>query len=179
MKKYAAFALAGAFALMFLVSCKKDKGANPYNNYITGVTLTNYDAVPVGTIGQPDVNNHTSNFNLSLYPTPSITSLMAAVVINNAAPVTLTVKLVSALYVNPPANAIIENETMPGMVMFSQSRGLPAAPPPDTTGGITPAFPGQTCTFRFDVSSMPRGFYRIYVETSDGERYWDNAWLMY
>lgn len=177
MKKYAVFALAVAFALMSLASCKKDKETSPYNEYITGVILTDVDAVPQGIVGQPDVHDSAANFRLMLYPTPSFTSLRAAVVINNAAPVTLNVKLIGALYKNPPANAIIENESLAGKVVSSLSRNLAAVPPPDTTG-TTPAFPWQTSIFEFDASSLPRGFYRVYVETSDGETYWNNAWLM-
>lgn len=99
------------------------------------------------------------------------------IVIANTAPVTLTVKLVNAIFPGAPSGTAIENSGQEGIMILSQSKSIPAAPfDSASSGGIQSIedVKGQPLNFSFEVATLPRGFYRVYVETSDGKKFWDN-----
>jgi hypothetical protein len=180
---------------LLFVSCKKDKDAQtPYSKTISGVRLTDINASPVGSVGNPDINATSDSFSMEIYPTPSSSTLMVYAAIANAVPLTVTAKLVYVSYPSGPktytlynGNTIqvpIENANLAGTVAatLSQSIGLPSI---DTTsGGIhgvgngSITAPSQPVSFQFDVSALPQGFYRVYIETSDGKQFWDNGWVL-
>lgn len=165
-------------------SCSdKDKSTpSPYNATIQGVNLTTVDAVPAGSIGSPDVKTYADQyFQMIVYPNPSINVLRTQVIIANKEPLTLTAKLISAVYNNPPEGTVIENADRAGQVVLSQSKDLPIAQPDSTGSGGIHNIPGvtdgQSVLLDFEVSALPRGFYRLYIETSKGDIFWDNIWI--
>lgn len=185
-------AVSAVIPLLF-ASCKKDDDQTPYPKTIAGVQLTDVNASPVGNIGNPDVNRASDSFSMEIYPTPSSSVLEVYTVIANAVPLTVTAKLVYVSYADAPktytlytGNTVpvtIENTNLAGTVAATLSKniGLPSI---DTisggihgigNGGITA--PSQPVTFQFDVSALPQGFYRVYIETSDGKKFWDNGWV--
>lgn len=173
------------FALSAIVlgtSCSDDDTdtPSPYNTTIQGVNLTTVDATPAGSIGNPDAKNFQENyFRMTIYPNPSVNVMYTDVLINNPEPVTLNAKLISVVYPGAPEGSIIENTDRRGWIARTGSRDIPAFVPDSTSTGIGSIFPGQHVQFLFEVSSLPKGFYRLYIETSKGDLFWDNAWVVY
>jgi hypothetical protein len=187
--------LALALAIpLFVISCGKDKNT-PYSKTITGLNFTTINATPAGSMGVDDSKASTDSFQMVIYPVPCYTEMYAEVFIYNTAPITLTAKLVNVNFPNAPKSytdpytgattqIVVENQAAAGTVALTQTQNLGIAPPPDTTGnggGIHNVgggtYKGQPVKFQFDVSSLPQGFYRLYIETSDGKSFWDNAWI--
>jgi len=170
---------AGLLAVSCLtVSCEKDpQQASPYDIHIQGINFTNMDAAPAGSVGTPDVHTTSGSFRMYLYPNPSMNHMSLELVVDNPQPLTLTVKLVHALYAGAPQDAIVENEMLAGTVAMSEVRELEAAAPGSGSGGIGGIVQGQRVHVDFEVDRLPRGFYRVYVTLSSGEQYWDNAWI--
>ena len=195
--------IALAFCLpIFITSCKKkDSTPNtPYGQNITGIQLRNVDASPSGTIGTLDTKPSSDSFQMVIFPTPASVLLNIYVLINNPNPITITAKLV---YVNFPTappywvtynpygygDTTLINAThtnLAGTVASTLSQNISAAPPADTSNngsGIhNPSqgngVGGQSIILNMDVSDLPVGFYRVYIETSDGKQFWDNAWVL-
>jgi len=161
--------------LPFLIaSCKKDK-KTPYDKDITGLQLRDINAAPVQTVGTPDVNTTSDSFDMLIYPIPC-SNLMNILITDHYPPsVSLTAKLVYVRYPGAPSSIntptpkgevtpVIENESKAGTVAM------------ETT--LPPAISGRLPMFTLDVSTLPQGFYRLYIETSDGKKFWDNTWIM-
>lgn len=151
-----------AFCLLLSVSCTK-KDNNPYQAIITGVALKTIDAAPAGTLGTPDIRTEDDRLFISAYPIPCI-EVCALYIRNQKEPLQLKVSLISVVYKDAPATAIIENAPIVGSCLFQKTFNIPG-----NNSGIS---------YQIDVSKLPRGFYRLYAETADGTAYWDNIWLM-
>ncbi len=147
--------------LLLAGSCSK-KDELVYTPLISGVNLRTIDATPAGKEGMPDVHTEDPQVSIVCYPNPVINAFN--ILITNTKPATTVhLRLVNALYEHAPANAVIENRWLVGSVAINESFPLS-----QTTMG----------RFSLDVSKLPRGFYKLYIEMDDGGRYWDNIWLM-
>lgn len=164
-----------------MLSCgKSDNG--PYDKNIRGVNFTDYDAAPAGSTGTPDVHTYSTSFMMYVYPNPCVDLLRVGIIADNKTPLTLKASLVGALYQDAPANAVIANSDLAGKVVLTRSLHLDIATEDNSepVGGITQAgapVKGQHLSLEFNTSQVPSGFYRLYIESDQGDRYWDNVWV--
>lgn len=147
--------------LTLLGACKKDSASGPYNPQITGVNLRDVDAAPAGTLGSPDTKISGQGWSLLVYPIPCITQVNFNIQTTTSG-LSAKVKLVSAIYQGAPPTANIENSGLAGVVIREMETGT-------LTGNMT---------FSMSVADVPQGFYRLYVEVSNGDMYWDNIWVV-
>lgn len=157
-------ALIPALLALLFAACNK-KNDTPYKVTITGVNLRTIDAAPAGILGAPDVHTEDDRFFFSPYPIPTL-DVLAVYLRNTKADTHVRLRLISVIYEDAPATAIVQNTPIAGSCLIDQSIALPV------TG------PGSGTSLQLDVSKLPRGFYRLYAETDDGSLYWDNIWLM-
>ncbi|PSK94986.1 hypothetical protein [Taibaiella chishuiensis] len=149
--------------LLLAGACNKDKGGRQ-TEVISGVYLRTVDAAPAGQEGAPDIHTEDLHCTLLCYPNPSIEVLNLHISNTNPA-TTVRILMMPALFESAPASALIENRWIVGSVSLDQSFPLPQT----TANGHKQV--------SLDVSKLPRGFYRLYAETADGARCWDNIWL--
>lgn len=149
-----------ALSLLLLAGCKKNEGNGPYDLQIKGVNLKSVDAVPVGTLGNPDVKTSGHDFTFDAYPIPCTNQFSFYIHVTAGNGITAKAKLVSALYQGAPPLTNIENGNMAGVVVREMDASL--------TGNSQ---------FTMNTADLPQGFYRLYLELSNGEMYWDNIWI--
>lgn len=163
---------------VLLSSCKKKEEETPYGKTITGVQLRDISANPLQVIGTLDTKVSADDFEMNIYPTPSSNHISVLVKINKSE-LKVVAKLVHVLFpAVPPSISItglpdimakVENQDKAGTVALEQSKDITA-----TEYG----FGWKYFTFSFDVTSLPQGFYRVYIETSTGLSFWDNTWVL-
>jgi hypothetical protein len=164
-----------------IIGCKKNDDS-PYSKTITGVNLTAIDAAPAGSLGVPDIKTYSSRFMMFVYPTPCTSLMQVGAVVDNETPVTLTAKLVHVIYNGAPKDITIENKDLAGQVALTLVKNLETATPDNSSpvsgiGSIGAPTKGQHIVFAFDVSNLPQGFYRVYIESDKGDVHWDNTWI--
>ena len=172
-----------ALSSLFMYSCGKDD-KTPYEKEISGVNLTNELGTPVGSIGTPDVKSAVEGMNMFIYPTPCSGIMMVNVSSNKGMSHKITATLVNVTYDGAPKtwtnpgtgitmNANADNKDAAGTIALTQTKTVVI----DTAkGGIQSLL--ENTNFQFDVASLPRGFYRVYIETDDGRQIWDNGWIL-
>lgn len=163
---------------VLLSSCKKKEEETPYGKTITGVQLRDISANPLQVIGTLDTKVSAGDFEMIISPTPASGQVNVLVKINKV-DIKVVARLVHVLFPTVPASismpglpdiiAKIENQDKAGTVALEQSKDI-------TTAEY--GFGWKYFTFSFDVTSLPQGFYRVYIETSTGLSFWDNAWVL-
>lgn len=187
MKKHKSLLLLLLFPLMLLACRKKDENSKtPYDKTITGVLFRNTFGEPMNTIGVLDTKTIGEDFEMAIYPTPAYNSMSTIAIINNKVELTLTATLVHVQYPDAPIQfsipgynqsivVNIENEILAGTIALSSSKNIPIAQADSSGIGTPGGYRGQNVFFDFNVAALPQGFYRVYIETNDGRRYWDNT----
>jgi len=186
MKRYKPLLLLLLFPIALLACKKKDEIKTPYDKTITGVLLRNVFGEPMNTIGELDTKTIGEDFEMAIYPTPAYNNMSTIAIINNKVELTLTATLVHVQYPDAPIQfsipgynqsivVNIENEILAGTIALSSSKNIPIAQADTSNVGQPGGYKGQNVFFDFDVAALPQGFYRVYIETSDGKRYWDNT----
>ncbi len=148
-----------ACIVIFFSACKKDDNSTPYSTTISGVLLRNVDAAPAGTIGTPDTKASSDSFTMALYPTPCVNEMHVYLETKYKGQLTLTARLVNVIFPGAPAGTVIENEDLAGIAASSMQVNV------------------ISHHLVFNVADLPQGFYRVYIELSNGETYWDNGWV--
>jgi hypothetical protein len=151
--------------LVLFNACKKsdDKPHAPYKEQITGVSFRMIDASPAGSIGTPDIKTKDNLAEIIVYPNPCINQINVRA---SASPgfkkQKINFRLVSAIYKDAPPDALVDNISLAGIVVAEGTSELEA---------------GKYINFQMNVEQLPRGFYRLYMDTEDGNQYWDNVWI--
>jgi hypothetical protein len=152
-------------------SCKKEDKINE-DYVIKGVNFYDINAFPIGKIGVPD--NHTSadSISLVLYPVPCHDVITIGFRLKNKAPLKITRSIIHVSYPGAPANVNINNTDIPVVVENGNLVGNVAIK--DSFEIEPPAQQDGSKWFATDVSSLPKGFYKVYIETNTGVKLWDN-----
>lgn len=138
--------IAGLF-LLALGACNKSN-SGPQAPIITGISMTNFNAMPLGTIGIDNSKTNSSNFhNASAYPNPC----QYEVNIYFSSLISDSMKLwtEASLYKNPPSNVVIKNQSLFGKILNPRTIHI-------NTGNTN-----VSCI----TDSLPDGFYRVYLAT--------------
>lgn len=162
MKPFIASAALLLCASLSFISCKKsDDNSGPQAPVITGVNLTDPNANPVGTDGNPNVLTKLDSNQILCFPKPCINAMNVAVVSPGAT--TIKIWMVAAVYNNPPAGAKVENQSL-----YSHQSNPPVNMEQTIQAGVS--------RILVQTDSLPNGFYRLYAAFNSDTLY-DNIWL--
>lgn len=134
--------------LFALGACNKSN-SGPQAPIITGISMTDFNANPIGTIGTDNSKNNSNNFSAAIaYPNPTYD----IVVINFSSQVSDSIKTwtEAGLYKNPPSNIVIKNQSLFGK----------------TLNAFTMHISAGNAAVNCVTDSLPDGFYRVYLATS-------------
>lgn len=134
--------------LFALGACNKSN-SGPQAPIITGISMTDFNANPIGTIGTDNSKNNSNNIKLEdVFPNPCNSQIN----IHFLSSVSDSAKtwIEAGLYKNPPSNAVIKNQSLFGKILHR------------FTSYISPG----DHIIAYATDSLPDGFYRFYLTTA-------------